>query len=53
MNLTIGQVIPDSPGADVGDTEAKACLTSSTVRGEWSKVWVARTEGALAGPTAR
>ena len=39
--LTIGQVIPDGPGADVGDTEAKACLTSSTVRGEWSKVWVA------------
>ena len=39
--LTIGQVIPDGPGADVGDTEAKACLTSSSVRGEWSKVWVA------------
>ena len=40
--LTIGQVIPDGPGADVGDTEAgKACLTSSTVRGEWLKVCVA------------
>ena len=39
--LTIGQVIPDGPGADVGDTEAKACLASSTVRGEWSKVGVA------------
>ena len=24
MCLTIGQVIPDGPGADVGDTEAKA-----------------------------
>ena len=39
--LTIGQVIPDGPGADVGDTEAKACLTSSSVRGEWLKVCVA------------
>ena len=33
--LTIGQVIPDGPGADVGDTKAKACLTSSSVRGEF------------------
>ena len=41
--LTIGQVIPDGPGADVGDTEAKACLTSSSVRGEWSYEVVGRS----------